>query len=169
MELSPQTQDLVHSTILNVWFGAQIVGSLIAPFFCDRLGRKAGYILSTCVMTGGSAIQFLAIFVWSPELFGIGRAIAALFSPLSDAVLILYLQECSPIELRGAFSFLGEIGYCLMCVVGMLLGTRSVFGDSLKKLLGFSIIPGLCSLLFLLLLPGRQLLYTSFHPSHCCS
>ncbi|KAI6184727.1 Solute carrier family 2, facilitated glucose transporter member 1 [Aphelenchoides bicaudatus] len=150
---STQTHDLIHSTILNVWFAAQIFGSIIAPWFTDKLGRKAGYLFSTFIMTCGSAIQFLAIHVWSPELLMLGRFVAALCSPLSDACLILYLQECSPIQLRGAFSFLGEIGYCLMCVLGMVLGMRSVLGDSLKKLLGFSILPGALSMIFLFMIP----------------
>lgn len=104
-----QTQDFVHGTILNVWFVAQIVGSLIAPYFTDKLGRKAGYLLSSFVMTLGSVMQFLSIILWCPELLMLGRFIAALCSPMSDAVLILYLQEVSPVQFRGAFSFLGKI------------------------------------------------------------
>lgn len=111
------------------------------------------YLLSTGVMTLGSALQFLATLVALPELLMFGRFLAALCSPLSDAALILYLQECSPIQYRGTFSFLGEIGYCLMCVLGMVLGMRAVLGSSLPRLLGYSVVPGLLSLLFLALIP----------------
>jgi MFS family permease len=145
--------DYIHSGILNCWFVAQILGSAIAPFFTDTFGRKIGYLLSSFVMTTGSVLQLVAILVWSPELLMFGRFVAALCSPLSDAVLILYLQEVSPKEFRGSFSFLGEIGYCLMCVLGMVLGMRSVLGDSLLKLLGVSIIPGVLSIFFLFFIP----------------
>jgi MFS family permease len=104
-------------------------------------------------MTFGSALQFLATWVHSPELLMVGRFVAAICSPLSDAALILYLQEVSPVQFRGAFSFLGEIGYCVCCVLGMVLGMRSVLGDSLQKLLGYSIAPGIASIFFLLVIP----------------
>lgn len=55
--------------------------------------------------------------------------------------------------MRGAFSFLGEIGYGSMCVLGMLLGLRGVFGDSLTRLLGFSIVPQVFGIVFLFFIP----------------
>ncbi|CAD5215327.1 unnamed protein product [Bursaphelenchus xylophilus] len=146
-------QSIVRSAILNCWFIAQVAGSFISPYITDKYGRKFAYLFSTAVMTAASGLQFIATLTSLPELLMLGRFTAALCSPLSDAALILYLQECSPIQYRGTFSFLGEIGYCLMCVLGMVLGMRAVLGSSLPKMLGYSIIPGLVSLLFLFLIP----------------
>ncbi len=39
--------------------------------------------------------------------------------------------------------FLSEIGYALMTILGMGLGTDAVFGKRLAWLLGFAIIPSL--------------------------
>ncbi|VDK65173.1 unnamed protein product [Anisakis simplex] len=55
--------------------------------------------------------------------------------------------------MRGAFSFLGEIGYGFMCVLGLVLGMRSVLGHSLPLLLGVSIIPQVFFVIFLLFIP----------------
>lgn len=106
--ITPATQDLVHSAILNSWFVAQVAGSLLAPFVTDKFGRKCeqkddliattintfegGYLLSTIMMTLGSIIQLASIFVWSPELLFFGRFALGLFSPLCDVALVLYLQ-----------------------------------------------------------------------------
>lgn len=75
------------------------------------------------------------------------------FSEQMSSILLHNLQECSPLEMRGAFSFLGEIGYGSMCVLGMMLGLKSIFGDSLSRLLGFSIVPQLLGVMFLLFIP----------------
>ncbi|CAD5211010.1 unnamed protein product [Bursaphelenchus okinawaensis] len=146
-------QSIVKSAILNCWFVAQVAGSFISPYITDKYGRKLAYLFSTAVMTFASGLQFVATLTGLPELLMLGRFTAAICSPLSDAALILYLQECSPLQYRGMFSFLGEIGYCLMCVLGMVMGMRAVLGSSLPKMLGYSIIPGLVSLIFLFLIP----------------
>uniref|UniRef100_A0A0N5A854 MFS domain-containing protein n=1 Tax=Syphacia muris TaxID=451379 RepID=A0A0N5A854_9BILA len=55
--------------------------------------------------------------------------------------------------MRGAFSFLCEIGYGAMCLLGMILGMRSVLGTSLTRLLGTSIIPQIFFITFLCFIP----------------
>ncbi|TMS35849.1 hypothetical protein L596_003152 [Steinernema carpocapsae] len=144
---------LIRSTTLNCWFVAQVFGAVLSPIVTDLYGRKLAYLYSTAVMTVASALQYVATITNLPELLIVGRSLTALCSPLSDAALILYLQECSPIEFRGMFSFLGEIGYGSMCVLGMVMGMNGVLGDSLPRLLGVSIIPGVFSILFLFFIP----------------
>ncbi|CEF60557.1 General substrate transporter family and Major facilitator superfamily domain, general substrate transporter and Major facilitator superfamily domain-containing protein [Strongyloides ratti] len=153
IHLNKQTFTLLKSSTLNIWFVAQIIGAIISPFMPDRYGRKNAYLFATGVMTMASGLQLTASFIGSPELLIFGRALMALCSPLSDAVLVLYLQEVSPPSMRGMVCFLAEIGYSLMCVLGMILGMKSVYGGSLEKLLAVPIVPGLCSLVFLFFIP----------------
>uniref|UniRef100_A0A0K0EX43 MFS domain-containing protein n=1 Tax=Strongyloides venezuelensis TaxID=75913 RepID=A0A0K0EX43_STRVS len=153
IHLTKHTFTLLKSSTLNIWFVAQIIGAIISPFVPDRYGRKNAYLFATGMMTFASGLQLAASFIGAPELLIFGRALMALCSPLSDAVLILYLQEVSPPSMRGMVCFLAEIGYSLMCVLGMILGMKSVFGESLEKLLTVPILPGLFSLLFLLFIP----------------
>uniref|UniRef100_A0A0N4ZB01 MFS domain-containing protein n=1 Tax=Parastrongyloides trichosuri TaxID=131310 RepID=A0A0N4ZB01_PARTI len=153
IHLTKHTFTLLKSSTLNIWFVAQIVGAIISPFMPDRYGRKNAYIFATGMMTLASGIQLTASFIGAPELLIFGRALMALCSPLSDAVLILYLQEVSPPSMRGMVCFLAEIGYSLMCVLGMVLGMKSIFGESLEKLLAVPIIPGIVALIFLSFIP----------------
>ncbi|MFH4977732.1 hypothetical protein AB6A40_004441 [Gnathostoma spinigerum] len=143
----------IQSTILNCWFFSQVIGSVLAPILTDLYGRKIAYIIATITMALAGVLQYLSTLSMLPELLIAGRSLCALCSPLSDAALVLYLQECTPLEMRGAFSFLCEIGYALMCVVGMILGMRSVLGYSLPRLLGSAVFPQIAFVIFLLFIP----------------
>ncbi|VDD96106.1 unnamed protein product [Enterobius vermicularis] len=144
---------MIRSATLNCWFVSQIFGAVVAPILTDRYGRKVGYMTAGVVMLIAAIMQYIATLLGVPELLIAGRALCAFCSPLSDASLIMYLQECSPVELRGAFSFMCEIGYGLMCLLGMVLGMRVVLGDSLSQLLSVSIVPQALFVSFLFFIP----------------
>ncbi|CAJ0963550.1 unnamed protein product, partial [Mesorhabditis belari] len=149
------SQDIlwIHSAILNVWFLAQVFGATIAPYFTDKYGRKRGYLIGVAFTLCSSIVQAFSIRIKMPELLILGRAMTAFASPLCDTCLIMYIQETAPVELRGMLSFLPEIGYGSMCVLGSILGMPEVLGSSLERLLLVSLIPEVLSLLFLLCIP----------------
>uniref|UniRef100_A0A8R1I1V0 MFS domain-containing protein n=1 Tax=Caenorhabditis japonica TaxID=281687 RepID=A0A8R1I1V0_CAEJA len=144
---------LFQSATLNCWFVAQIFGSIMTPMISDRFGRKVGYIV--CVLTTilATLVQYFSMCFYMPWGLIFGRSLTALVSPLGDACLLLYVQETSPLEIRGMSSFLCEIGYGTMCVLGMVLGMKSVLGESLSRLLLLSLIPLVFSFFFVARIP----------------
>ncbi|KAI6206548.1 hypothetical protein M3Y94_00925000 [Aphelenchoides besseyi] len=146
-----QTETLVRSAVLNTWFVGQIIGSISLPSLAERYGRKGAFAISIAAMTLGLVLQFGATLLNSPELFVLGRFVAALFSPLCDFVMLAYFQESTPIELRGMFSALAGISYASMSAFGMWLGT--MLGDSFVWLFAVQWPPALLSLLFVAMLP----------------
>uniref|UniRef100_A0A1I7TS22 MFS domain-containing protein n=1 Tax=Caenorhabditis tropicalis TaxID=1561998 RepID=A0A1I7TS22_9PELO len=144
---------LFQSATLNCWFVSQIFGSLMTPLISDRYGRRVGYIVCVSTTIFATFVQYFSICFYSPWGLMIGRSLTAIVSPLGDACLLLYVQETAPTNIRGMASFLCEIGYGSMCVLGMVLGMESVLGDSLSRLLLLSMVPLIFSLTFVLQIP----------------
>ncbi|CAJ0937567.1 unnamed protein product, partial [Mesorhabditis belari] len=144
---------IIRSTINCVWYLGQVGGALASPFICDKYGRKVAFILSSSFVTLGALLQFLAVFSSFPEIFFIGRVLAAVSSPLMDAALIVYLQECAPDRVRGSMSSLFSTGYAVTCLLGMALGQDALLGKSMKLLLFVPLITGFLSTLYLLTIP----------------
>ncbi|CAJ0579503.1 unnamed protein product, partial [Mesorhabditis spiculigera] len=144
---------LIRSTINCVWYVGQVGGALASPIICDRYGRKAAFVLSSFFVTIGAALQFVASYFPVPELFFFGRILAAVSSPLMDAALIIYLQECAPAAVRGSMSSLFSTGYAVTCLLGMALGQDELLGRDLHLLLLVPLLTGAASTLYLLTIP----------------
>ncbi|CAL2040136.1 unnamed protein product [Caenorhabditis brenneri] len=151
--LDHEEVSLLKSGINSAWYLFQVDGAMCSPFLCDDYGRKVAFALSIGFMTLAGAMQMLASFTPYSEVLIAGRLIAAVFSPLSDAALILHLQEISPASLRGTMSSLYSTGYSTMCLLGMLLGHKGLLGHSLSVLLFVPVIPGVLSTAFILWMP----------------
>ncbi|EFO91616.1 hypothetical protein CRE_11719 [Caenorhabditis remanei] len=144
---------LFQSATLNCWFVAQIFGAMMTPMISDRYGRKVGYIVCVTTTILATFVQYFSMCFYMPWGLIFGRSLTALVSPLGDACLLLYVQETSPLEIRGMSSFLCEIGYGTMCVLGMVVGMKSVLGESLSRLLLLSLIPLFFSFCFVIQIP----------------
>ena len=75
-------------------------------------------MVAIAITIASTLVQYLSILLHLPEGLILGRSLTALMSPLADACLLLYVQETSPVSIRGTASFFCEIGYGMMCVLG---------------------------------------------------
>ncbi len=113
--------------------------------------------------------MLLAIIRRIPELFAIGRLLAAISSGISMCSVILFLQvsqhdhfycqlnhtlqETAPTEMRGIMSFYAEMSFVFMTLVGIIAGMSFVFGQNLLHLIAFAIIPGVLAIAIVLPFP----------------
>ncbi|CAJ0943737.1 unnamed protein product, partial [Mesorhabditis belari] len=153
IDIDQQHLILLRSVLNCVWYGGQVAGALVSPLICDRYGRKVAFTVSITMMTFAGTLQTLASLTDYPEILIFGRILSSCFSPLSDAALILYLQEISPSSFRGTMSSLYSTGYCVMGLAGMLIGNDHVLGHSLLILLAVPVIVGVPSILFSIIMP----------------
>lgn len=161
-ELSHGQISLLRSGLSSSWYVGQIIGTIIAPVIMNRLGRKPAYLISIFCMTAACTLQWLSTHMPYPEIFFAGRIIGAVFSPLADAALIIYTREIAPPSLAGALGSMMNPGFSACALIGALLSTKHILGDSLKKMLFVPIMPGVIGMLFILWIPETpKFLYLS--------
>uniref|UniRef100_A0A8R1DX14 MFS domain-containing protein n=1 Tax=Caenorhabditis japonica TaxID=281687 RepID=A0A8R1DX14_CAEJA len=134
------TYDLIWNIFLNCWFVGFFVGIWLSPILNEKFGRKYGFLLGNLTAFISSVLQCASILFFCPELLVISRFITSICMAVTYQSCILFLQECSPTHLRGNFSFLSEISYSFMTMVGSFLGQDYVLGSHLFWLC-FSIVP----------------------------
>uniref|UniRef100_A0A914Q570 Major facilitator superfamily (MFS) profile domain-containing protein n=1 Tax=Panagrolaimus davidi TaxID=227884 RepID=A0A914Q570_9BILA len=144
---------LIRDVLMSSWYAGQVPGGLMSPIITDRWGRKGAYLLATGMMTLAMTLQATATAIHLPEMLLLGRLVASFFSPMSDAVAIMYLQEISPTKLRGVLSSLFNGGYAVMALLGIILGMDALLGNHITVLLSIPVVLGLLALPFLLWLP----------------
>ncbi|KAI6181871.1 Solute carrier family 2, facilitated glucose transporter member 1 [Aphelenchoides besseyi] len=153
IELSETTETIIRGAILNCWYVAQFIGAMTLPSWFEHLGRKREFFIAITGMALGSLFQLLACMSSLPELFCFGRFLAGLFSPLCDVAQIMYLQECTPTNQRGMFSFLAGCSYAFMICFGSVLGMNSVLGSSFVVLTAAQLCPVVLSIFLAAFIP----------------
>ncbi|KAH7727143.1 Protein F14E5.1 [Aphelenchoides avenae] len=147
--MDENTYGWMWNLIANVWFVGFFFGIWLSPVINDKFGRKIGFISMNAVSALASVLRFVAVVWMWPEALFVGRLLASVATAVTYQSLILFLQECSPTDLRGFFSFTSEISYSLCSLLGVFLGMESILGHNLKLLIGSAIIPSLVALVVL--------------------
>lgn len=110
LHLTGDQLDVLWSTIVSVFTIGGCIGSLVAAFIADRLGRK-GSLLICGIMFGFSAVLFFFCRILaSVEILLLARLIVGLSSGITTAVLAMYFAEIAPSELRGTLATFSGMG-----------------------------------------------------------
>ncbi|KAI3420852.1 hypothetical protein GPALN_014471 [Globodera pallida] len=142
-------------------------GTLCTPIVTETYGRKSAQFsandvisisilpqdslcLANAVSLLGTAVSAVGLLLHLPELLLCGRSIAAVGSGLSFGALILFIQETTPTAYRGTCSFLSEVSYLAVNVIGMGMGMDVLLGHNLLALVGIGALPGVLSVLVVL-------------------
>ncbi|CAD6191507.1 unnamed protein product [Caenorhabditis auriculariae] len=137
--MNDSTYNLIWNILLNIWFVGFFVGIGLSPVLNDRYGRKVGFLAGNFLAFLASVLRCAAIYWYIPELLITARLITSVCVAVTYQSCILYLQECSPTELRGFMSFWSEISFAIMTLIASLLGTDGVLGGHLFWLLAFAV------------------------------
>lgn len=112
-----------------------------------------GFLIGNSVAFISSILQCLSLIWYCPELLIVSRFITSICMAATYQSCILFLQECSPTHLRGSFSFLSEVSYSSMTMVGSFLGQDYIIGSHLFWLCFFVVPFCLFFTLILFILP----------------
>lgn len=157
--LSRYGNELSASTIGSLWaFTVAIfavggcIGGLLNGFCADFFGRKKSLLLNNILGILGGLLMGLSKFSNSYEMIIVGRFIIGLNCGLNSGLCPMYLNELSPVDIRGSVGALFQLGVTSTIMLSQILGLPEILGteDFWPFLLGLT---GLFSVIQLLTLP----------------
>ncbi|KAF7530686.1 hypothetical protein PCG10_000195 [Penicillium crustosum] len=104
-----------------------ILGCIISPIITSKYGRKAGFLVLSLLITLGVVLEASAVTSFWQIV--VGRIIVYSGIGLASNVVPMYLSECSPPRVRGAFlaiySFFTSLGVFIATLVVYLSRNRT--------------------------------------------
>eukprot|EP00064_Thunnus_orientalis_P011107 superscaffoldBa00001570_g11137 len=147
-----------HHSLTLLWslsvsikdFGA-LLGSLGVKYLADSYGRRNSILIVNCLSVVGACLMFASKASESFEVLILGRLVFGFFCGLVMSLNPLYIQEVSPVNLRGAFATLNQVSFASGILVGMVAGLETVLGTEhyWAMMLSLSLIPALAQYLVL--------------------
>ncbi|CAJ0567171.1 unnamed protein product, partial [Mesorhabditis spiculigera] len=150
---SAGTIDVWWNLVLNIPFAGFFFGLFLNPLLNDKFGRKVGFLTGSLGSLISAILRFTSIWWEHIGLLVFARILTSLCTAATYSSLLLYLQECAPTHLRGTLTFLSEVVFASMCLLGMLLGTDQLLGKNLLALTAVPIAPCLFFLVALFFFP----------------
>lgn len=117
------------------------IGGFCNGFVADYFGRKKGLLLNNVFGIAGALLMGLAKPFKSYEMIMIGRFIIGLNCGLNSGLCPMYINEISPVKIRGAIGVLFQLGATSSILLSQVLGLPDVLGteELWSLLLGNSI------------------------------
>lgn len=147
--------DLIFAIIVSIYCVGGCIGALLTAFVADRIGRKEGLFYNNILVLLACPLMASSRSLSSYELLIVGRLIIGINAGLNAGLAPLYLNEISPLALRGALG-----------TIYQLVITISIFLSNIFALPGLFGTQELWPFLFAIpLLPAAIMLITL---PHCC-
>ncbi|XP_065563716.1 solute carrier family 2, facilitated glucose transporter member 1-like [Artemia franciscana] len=106
-----------------------LVGGFLNKPIAEKLGRKMGLLINMIFVLVGVSLEVCGFYIQSWELLIIGRIIAGINSGIGLGLGLMYLQEISPEEIKGAVSTIFQLTLTFSIMVAQVLGLNSVLGS----------------------------------------
>jgi len=161
--------DFVFALVVSVFCIGGCLGALSTAIVADRIGRKEGLFYNNLLVLVACPLMASARSFNSYELLIFGRLLIGLNAGLNAGLAPLYLNEISPVNLRGALGTIYQLVITISIFLSNLLGVPSLFGttDLWPFLFAIPLLPAAFMLItlphccespkFLLLNQGREL------------
>ncbi|XP_067947912.1 solute carrier family 2, facilitated glucose transporter member 1-like [Watersipora subatra] len=151
-KLTDEQVTLYWSLTVSLYAVGGMIAGFTGSYFATTLGRKKMMLLNNIVLMIGVALMVMARYIRLFELIITGRLILGIHSGFSTVVAPLYLNEISPVNLRGGVGTLHQLGVTLGILISQILGLQQIFGNVKYYHLLFG-TPAVAGLLQLLTLP----------------
>lgn len=124
-----------QSTVVSLLLLGALIGSVVAGFVADKIGRKKSLLITMALYFAGALVLVLANNYY---VFSFGRFITGLGVGAGAFIIPLYLSEIAPPKTRGALVLINQLSlasgilmaYVLNYVFDVNLNYRYVFAFS---------------------------------------
>ena len=153
--LSEQSSKTYFSFIVNLFVVGGLIGSLSGGYVADRFGRKLGILYTQVFSILGAILMGISKSTGSFELLMIGRFFVGISCGLFTGLSPLYINEISPINIRGAIGTVNQLAVTSGILTSMVLGLGKVLGgrDSWPVLLALTVVPAMLQCIILPFMP----------------
>lgn len=122
--------DLIFSIIVSIFCIGGCIGALMTAIVADRLGRKEGLFYNNVLVLIACPIMASAKSLSSYELLIIGRLLIGINAGLNAGLAPLYLNEISPVNLRGALGTIYQLVITSSIFLSNIFGLPEIFGTN---------------------------------------
>ena len=153
--LSEESSKTYFSFIVNLFVVGGLIGSLSGGYVADKFGRKLGILYTQVFSILGAISMGISKSTGSFEVLMIGRFFIGISCGLFTGLSPLYINEISPINIRGAIGTVNQVAVTSGILTSMILGLGKVLGgrDSWPVLLSLTVVPSILQCIILPFMP----------------
>ena len=153
--LSEESSKTYFSFIVNLFVVGGLIGSLSGGYVADKFGRKLGILYTQVFSILGAILMGISKSTGSFEVLMIGRFFVGISCGLFTGLSPLYINEISPINIRGAIGTVNQVAVTSGILTSMILGLGKVLGgrDSWPVLLSLTVVPSILQCIILPFMP----------------
>ena len=153
--LSEESSKTYFSFIVNLFVVGGLIGSLSGGYVADKFGRKLGILYTQVFSILGAISMGISKSTGSFEVLMIGRFFVGISCGLFTGLSPLYINEISPINIRGAIGTVNQVAVTSGILTSMILGLGKVLGgrDSWPVLLSLTVVPSILQCIILPFMP----------------
>ena len=114
-------------------------------FNFHKLNRKNALLSVNIVVLIGTVLGVISKYIWSYETIMVNRFLAGVVCGLFSGIFPMYLNECSPKNLRGRIGVINQLSIVLGIFFVNIFGLKDVLGtsDLWPVIFGLSLVPTL--------------------------
>nr|CAB3266206.1 solute carrier family 2, facilitated glucose transporter member 1-like [Phallusia mammillata] len=128
--ISATNLKVLWALTVSIFAVGGMFGSFLAGYMANYFGRRKSLLINNLFAIVGVLLMTTSKLAGSYEMIILGRFVIGINCGLNTGLAPLYLTEIAPIEYRGMFGTLNQMGVVTALLLSQILGLPQVLGNS---------------------------------------